>query len=63
MKEELGIVTQPSEAFFECFKAKFEQHFPFCLLEMLQNTQKVKENFCYYTKKFCIKTSASNIFE
>jgi hypothetical protein len=27
------------------------------LLEMLQKTTKVKENFCFYTEIFCIKIS------
>jgi hypothetical protein len=51
MKEELGIVTQPSEAFFECFKAKFEQHFPFYWRESAKNNKLLLVgNVAKYTK-------------
>jgi hypothetical protein len=67
MKEKLGIVTQPREAFLVCFMTKFEQHFPLYWRESAKKQQaiacwkcckthkNVKENLCFYIEIFCIK--------
>jgi hypothetical protein len=46
-----------------CTGENLQKTTSYCLLEMLQNTQKVKENLCFYTEIFCIQISANKIVE
>ena len=64
-KEEMGIVTQPNEAFLECFVTKFGQHFPLYWRESAKNNKlllagnaakhtKMSKKFFVFTHNFSV---------